>query len=50
MPTIITRANANSAVVAIMAPKALDEFVGDLSSIDVAEAWNAVCAHFSRNF
>jgi hypothetical protein len=28
----------------------VDERVGDLSSIDVAEAWNAVCAQFSRNF
>jgi len=34
MPSIITRANANSAVVAIVAAKALDESVGDLAIIE----------------
>jgi hypothetical protein len=38
MPIIITHANANPAVVAIVAAKALDEFVGDVASID----WPAV--------
>jgi hypothetical protein len=28
----------------------LEKRIGDLSSIDVAEAWNAVCVQFSRNF